>query len=106
MISFQFISRTPRSHKNISYFIPDLIHYLHSYIKGFPICQLSCNEKPPIRQLQTRITINYRSLLRLSYGFKGNAKNKTGHKYILCIIHKVPNYLITAPIHQSKSEEI
>ena len=29
-----------------------------------------------------------------------------GHKYILCIIDKVTNYLITVPIHQSKSEEI
>ena len=29
-----------------------------------------------------------------------------GHKYILCIIDKVMNNLITVPIHQSKSEEI
>ena len=29
-----------------------------------------------------------------------------GHKHILCIIGKVTNYLITVPIHQSKSEEI
>ena len=29
-----------------------------------------------------------------------------GHKYILCIIDKVTNYLITVPIYQSKSEEI
>ena len=29
-----------------------------------------------------------------------------GHKYILCKIDKVTNYLITVPIHQSKSEEI
>ena len=27
------------------------------------------------------------------------------HKYILCIIDKVTNYLITVPIHESKSEE-
>ena len=29
-----------------------------------------------------------------------------GHKYILCIIDEVTNYLITVPIHQAKSEEI
>ena len=29
-----------------------------------------------------------------------------GHKFILCVIDKVMNYLITVPIHQSKSEEI
>ena len=29
-----------------------------------------------------------------------------GHKYILCIIDEVTNYLVTVPIHQSRSEEI
>ena len=29
-----------------------------------------------------------------------------GHKFILCIIDEVTNYLITSPIHQAKSEEI
>ena len=28
------------------------------------------------------------------------------HKYILCIIDEVMNYLITIPIHHSRSEEI
>ena len=28
------------------------------------------------------------------------------HKYILCVIDEVSNYLITVPIHQAKSEEI
>ena len=31
------------------YFIPNLIHYLRSYIKGCHICQLSRNEKPYIQ---------------------------------------------------------
>ena len=35
------------------YFIPNLIHYLRSYIKGCHICQLSRNNKPPTRHLQT-----------------------------------------------------
>ena len=29
-----------------------------------------------------------------------------GHKFILCIIGEVTNYLITVPIYQAKSEEI
>ena len=33
-------------------------------------------------------------------------RSNKGHKYILCIIDKVTNYLTTLPIHQSKSEEI
>ena len=35
-------------------FITNLIHYLRSYIKGCHIWQLTRNEKPPSRQLQTR----------------------------------------------------
>ena len=40
------------------FFIPNLIHYLSSYIKGCHICQLSRNEKPPTRHFQTRINPN------------------------------------------------
>ena len=29
-----------------------------------------------------------------------------GHKFILCIMDEVMNYLITVPIYQSRSEEI
>ena len=29
-----------------------------------------------------------------------------GHKYIICIIDEVTNYLKTVPIHQSRSQEI
>ena len=29
-----------------------------------------------------------------------------GHKFILCVKDEVMNYLITVPLHQSKSEEI
>ena len=47
-------------------FIPNLIHYLRSYIKGCHICQLSRNEKPPPRHLQTRINPNYVPMSRLS----------------------------------------
>ena len=40
------------------FFIHNFIHYLRSYIKGCRICQLAYIEKPPTRQLQTRINTN------------------------------------------------
>ena len=33
-------------------------------------------------------------------------RSHKSHKYILCIIDEVTNYLITVLIHQAKSEEI
>ena len=33
-------------------------------------------------------------------------RSHKGHKFILCIIDEVTNYLITVPIYQAKSEEI
>ena len=59
------------------FFIPNLIHYLTLYIKGCHICQLNRNEKPPMRQLQTRINLNYRPLSRLSMD-QGHANVKSG----------------------------
>ena len=69
------------------FFIPNLIHYLRSYIKGCYICQLTRNEKPPSRQLQTRINLNYRPLSRLSMDIKVMHKSNKEHKFILCIIN-------------------
>ena len=33
-------------------------------------------------------------------------RSNKGHKFILCIIHEVTNYVITVPRHQSNPEEI
>ena len=77
---------------NNKFFIPIFIHYLHSYIKGCHICQLSHNEKPPARQLQTRINLNYRPLSRLSMDLKVMPRSHKGYKYILCIIDEEANY--------------
>ena len=91
---------------NDKFFILNLIHYLRSYIKGCHICQLACNEKKPTGQLQTRINPNYIPLSRLSMELKVMPKSYRGHKFILCIIDEVTNYLLSIPIHQAKSEEI
>ena len=88
------------------FFIPDLIHYLCSYIKGCHICQLSKKDKIPNRQFQKRINLNYRPLSRLSMDLKVMLKSYREHKFILCVIDEMTNYLITIPIHEDKSEEI
>ena len=63
------------------FLIPGLIHYLHSYIKGCYICQLSHNEKPPTRHLQMRINLNYMPLSRFSMDLKEIPRSDKGHKY-------------------------
>ena len=88
------------------YFIPNLIHYLRSYIKGCHICQLSRNEKPPTRHFQTQINPNDIPMSRLSMILSVMRKSQKGHKYILCIIDEVTNYLITVPIFQARSEVV
>ena len=88
------------------FFIPNLMHYLRSYIKGCHIFQLNRKDKLPVRQLQMRINLNYRPLSRLSIDLKLMPRSCIGYIYILCVIDEVTNYIITAPIKQSRSEEI
>ena len=40
------------------FFIPGLMHYLRPLLKGCHICQLVRNDKPPMRQWQSRIHLN------------------------------------------------
>ena len=88
------------------FFIPNLIGYLRSYIKGCRLCQLSHNEKPTPRQLQTRINPNYVPMSRLSMDLKVIPRSHKGHIYILCVIDEVTNYLVTGAIFQARSEEM
>ena len=88
------------------FYIPNLMHYLRSYIKGCHICQLNRKDKLPERQLQPRINLNYRPLSRLSMDLKVMPKSYKGDRYILCVIDEVTNYIITAPVKQAKSEEV
>ena len=88
------------------FFIPYLMHYLRSFIKGCHICQLSRSDKPPTRQLQPQIYLKYRPLSKLSMDLKVMPRSQKGHKFILCIIDEMTNYLITVPIHHSRSEEV
>ena len=71
--------------------------FLH---KMLSYCQLSHNEKPAARQLTNQDKFkNYRPLPRLSMDLKVMPKSQKGDKYILCIIDKMTNYLITVPIY-------
>ena len=88
------------------FFIPNLIHYLRSCIEAGHICQLSRNEKPPTRLLQTRISLNYVPMSRLSMDLKVIPRLHKGQRYILCIIDKVTNVLVTVLIFQARSEKV
>ena len=83
------------------FFIPNLIHYLRAFLKACHICQLSRNDKPPSRQLETRINLNYRPMSRLSMDLEVMPRSQKGHQYILCIIDEITNYLVTAPLFQA-----
>ena len=71
------------------FYIPNLMHYLRSYIKGCYICQLNKKDKLPETQLQPRINLNYRPLSRLSMDWKVMTKSYRGDRYILCVIDEV-----------------
>ena len=86
------------------FIIPDLMHYLRSYIKGCHICQLSNKDKIPNRHFQRRISLNYKPLSRLSMDLKVMPKSYRGHKFILCVIDEMTNYLITMPIYQASQK--
>ena len=67
------------------FFILGLMHYLRSFLKGCHICQLVRNDKPPMRQLQTRINLNYRPLSRLSMGSQSYTQVTEGTLiYFMC----------------------
>ena len=73
------------------FFIPILIHHLRSFLKACHIRQLSRNDKPPTKQLETRINLNYKPMSRLSMDLKVMPRSQKGHQYILCIIDEVTN---------------
>ena len=61
-----------------NFFIPHLVHYLRSYLSACHIFQLLRNDKPPSRQLETRINLNYRTMSRLSMDLKMMPKLQRG----------------------------
>ena len=88
------------------FFIPNLMHYLRSFLTTCHISQLLRNDKPPSGQLETRINLNYKHMSRLSMDLKVMPRSQKGHWYILCVIDEMTNYLITAPLYQARSKEV
>ena len=88
------------------FFIPYLMHYLRSYLSACHNCQLFRKDKPPSRQLDARINLNYRTKSRLSMDLKMMPRLQKGHWFILCVIDEMTNYLITEPLYQARSEEV
>ena len=82
------------------------MHYFRSFIKGCHTCQLARADKLPMKQLQSRIYLDYRPLSRLSMDLKVMPRSQKGHTFILCIIDEVTNYLITVLIYHAKSKEV
>ena len=62
------------------FFIPNLMHYLRSFLSACHICQLFRNDKPPSRQLETRINLNYKPMSRLSMDLKVMPRLQKGHR--------------------------
>ena len=86
---------------------------IHSYTKSDTLPQIihkrvsimSIIMQPP-RHLHTRINPNYVPMSRLSMDLKVMPRSHKGHRYFLCIIDELTNYLVTVPIFQARSEEI
>ena len=70
--------RVIKSYLKISnrFFIPHLMHYLRLYLSACHSCQLFRNDKPPSRQLETRINLNYRPMSKLSMDLKMMPKSQ------------------------------
>ena len=50
------------------FFIPDLMHYLRSYIKGCHICQLSNRDKIPKQTLSKKDQFKLQTIVKTKYG--------------------------------------
>ena len=88
------------------FFIRHLMHYLRLYLSACHIYQLFRKDKPPSRQLEARINLNYRPMSRFSMDLKMMPRLQKGHWFILCVIDEMTNYLITAPLYQARLEEV
>ena len=60
----------------------------------------------PQGTFKQEINLNYVPMSRLSKDLKVMPRSHKGHRYILCIIDEVTNFLLTVPIFQARSEEI
>ena len=50
------------------------------------------NDKPPVQELQQRITLNYRPISMFGMNLKVMAKSYQDRRFILCITDEVTNF--------------
>ena len=82
------------------FFIPNLIHYQ-------AVIYVNCPEmKNHLLDIFRLELIQITPMSRLSMDLKVIPKSQKGHKYVLCIIDEVTNFLTTVPIFQARSEEV
>ena len=60
------------------FFIPNLMHYLRSFIKRCQICQLSRPGKLPTRQLQPQNLFKLQTIVKIKHGSESDAKVTKG----------------------------
>ena len=60
-------------------YIPNLMHCIRSFLKGFQTFQLHNVEKSPQRQFANRINLNYASMNKLHFDMKYVYTANTGH---------------------------
>ena len=89
-----------------SFFIPNLIHYFMILYNGLPYMPTNQKFKPPIGSCKLELILIIGPLSRLSRDIKVMPRSSKGHKFILCVIDEVTNYLITMPLYQARSEEV
>ena len=88
------------------FYILNIMHNIHSFLKGCQICQLHKVGCTPQRQFENRINLNYTIMSKLRCNSKYMYRASTGHKFILVVADEVPNYLVTITLYRGTSHDI
>ena len=56
------------------FFVPGLMHYLRSFIKGCHICELARPDKTTNEAIATPNLFELQTIVKVEYGFEGNAQ--------------------------------
>ena len=103
-IDLDFEDNSPFQEGIISELIKDWTN--HSFKNLMSHVSISMQWKATSETTWNQKKSNYIPWSRLSMDLKIMPRSCKGHKFILCMIDEVTNYLITVPIYPAKSEEI
>ena len=82
------------------------MHYIRSFLKGCQICQLNKARPAPQRQFESRVSLNYNNMGKLSCDIKYMYRANIGHKFILVVTDEVTTYLVTIPLIGGTSHKV